>query len=714
MTGQGGSIMAHNGMHGLRPTLLSTALLIIAGPALAQDAEVAELVTPDSFLSAGIGAWSDDRPQQGIYDGMREQGGYLLLDGRYLSRDNATGTWIGLTGRNLGLDTRELRAEWLRQGNVGAFVEYSRIPRDNPYTFRTGLQGIGTTSLTISGAGAAALPFRDVELGTVRDQITAGFYKALSRTLNLKVSLRHEEKEGTRNWGLGSAPLFMVEPIDSTTDQLEATLNYVGERLQLSGGYYGSFYETTNTLIFGLRNGVATPGTVGSPNPTPLSQPLPNQAHQLFLDGGYSLTPTTRTTFKLSRSVATQNERLPTWDLAAPNAPFVGMPSHLNGRMDTTHAELGLTLRPLAGLSMLANLRYHDVNDKTPLLGVVGSNVTGVVTVHNTPQSYETATGRLEATYRLPAGYSVSGGAEAKQQNRFAPSFVNEIFVPYRVRLDEDTYRVGLRRGLSETVNGSLTFLHSKRDGSTLTPTEDFASDLISPIHIADRERDKWRAMLDWTPAERLTLQLALEQAEDDYSDERRYGLKDGRASLVSLDATYSVTDNWQLSGWYARDEARARQFNAQWSGAGVHQLDREANLEDKGDTVGLELRGRLSSALKLGAGALYAKSVSKYQDSITFVGAPVALPVETPLPDITNRLARLGVFAEYALRKTSSVRLDLVREEWRTDDWTWQFADGSPFVYGSGLAAAADGTFVVPNQRQNSTFAGLRYIERF
>ena len=78
--------MANKGKHGFRLTALSTALLVVHGPALAQDAEIAELTTPESFLSLGVGAWSDDRPQQGIYDGMRDKGGYLLLDGRYLKK----------------------------------------------------------------------------------------------------------------------------------------------------------------------------------------------------------------------------------------------------------------------------------------------------------------------------------------------------------------------------------------------------------------------------------------------------------------------------------------------------------------------------------------------------------------------------------------------------------------------------------------------------
>ena len=42
--------------------------------ALGQDATLGGLTVPDSFVSFGGGYWSDERPQQGIYDGMRDKG----------------------------------------------------------------------------------------------------------------------------------------------------------------------------------------------------------------------------------------------------------------------------------------------------------------------------------------------------------------------------------------------------------------------------------------------------------------------------------------------------------------------------------------------------------------------------------------------------------------------------------------------------------------
>ena len=72
------------------------------------------------------------------------------------------------------------------------------------------------------------------------------------------------------------------------------------------------------------------------------------------------------------------------------------------------------------------------------------------------------------------------------------------------------------------------------------------------------------------------------------------------------------------------------------------------------------------------------------------------------PLPDITNKLARLGLFAEYAIRKTSTVRFDLIHEDWRTDDWTWQ-----NWTY-------SDGTRITQPPSQKVDFLGVSYYYRF
>src|SRR5678815_1357099 len=147
-------------------TLLAAALAGTWGIAHAQeqDPAITELTKPDSFIGAGIGVWSDDRPRLGTYDGMREKGPYGLFDARINQRDDRTGTWFILDARRLGLDTRELRVDWLRQGNMGFFLEYNRAVRDEPNTVFTATQGIGTTTQRTPTPSATTLG--ELHLGT--------------------------------------------------------------------------------------------------------------------------------------------------------------------------------------------------------------------------------------------------------------------------------------------------------------------------------------------------------------------------------------------------------------------------------------------------------------------------------------------------------------------------------------------------------------------
>lgn len=80
------------------------------------------------------------------------------------------------------------------------------------------------------------------------------------------------------------------------------------------------------------------------------------------------------------------------------------------------------------------------------------------------------------------------------------------------------------------------------------------------------------------------------------------------------------------------------------------------------------------------------------------------------PLEDIKNTVTRLSVFAEYTLDRKSGLRFDMIHERWKTDDWSWQFADGSPFIFGT----TSDGTMIVTYPKQNSTFFGARYVYKF
>lgn len=63
-------------------------------------------------------------------------------------------------------------------------------------------------------------------------------------------------------------------------------------------------------------------------------------------------------------------------------------------------------------------------------------------------------------------------------------------------------------------------------------------------------------------------------------------------------------------------------------------------------------------------------------------------------------------MFANYSVDKSSDVRLDLLYQHFRTNDWQWGY-NGFPFVYW-------DNTTVSQNQNQKAAFVAARYIYKF
>ena len=101
------------------------------------------------------------------------------------------------------------------------------------------------------------------------------------------------------------------------------------------------------------------------------------------------------------------------------------------------------------------------------------------------------------------------------------------------------------------------------------------------------------------------------------------------------------------------------------------------------------------------------------------------------PLPENNYNILRLRLNATYALDKSSDLRFDYLFDRFRTNDWSYTFANGSNFNYYSGAVACtgcaptatingvtgvnvADGTSVTQKTNQSASYFGLRYIYKF
>ncbi|MCX7170202.1 MAG: MtrB/PioB family outer membrane beta-barrel protein, partial [Proteobacteria bacterium] len=307
-------------------TVLALSLLAAFTPAQAEDDPdlLARLSKPETSLSVGVAGVSGDSQNRSIfgqYNGMRKDGGSLLLDVDVIRRDEATGTWTILQGRNLGLDNRELGATYWKQGDWKVSAEYNEITRRDPRTINTGLLNVGTTAPVVSSLATPGTG-REINLDLQRKGVTLSTEKWLTPYLQFEASFKHEDKDGARLFGRGiacgafaavrnacgaatgallagtnTAFLMLPEPINSSTKQFEAKLNFTGDKFLLSGGYYGSFYTNSNGSLNPVVNGslwnsngtsFSAPGnTLQGFLQQPMALPPDNQAHQFYLSGNY-------------------------------------------------------------------------------------------------------------------------------------------------------------------------------------------------------------------------------------------------------------------------------------------------------------------------------------------------------------------------------------------------------------------------------------------
>lgn len=697
------------------PTLLALALLAAFGPARAEDAPP----PPESSVTVGTSLLSGndaDRALFGQYNGLRTHGATALLGFQYNRRDDESGTSLRLEGSNLFGSTRELDLRWKKPGDWKFSVSYGETQREEPNRASTG-----------------------ADLRLERKKFGVAMMKTLGPQWQIDVSLSSENKDGLRLFGIGMncpspvapgcggttgaqvgwAVLMLPEPVNANHSQIEARLSYAGDKLYVSAGYYGSFYQNqfgslSPNVPGTLNNAVGTPLPLAPGLQAILNQPvaLPpdNQAHQIDLSGRYSFTPTTHLNFKLSHAQALQHD-----DFAA--AGFTGAPagvSNLGGRVDTTLAQVGLSARPWAKLSLQAKLRYEDSDDSTP---IALYNIEDTSTYTNRRLPSTKLRGQLQANYQFSSDYRGTLAAELESIDRgiFTATSAAAGITALRQKTDETTVRAELRRRMNEELSGSISVARSRRDGSNWLrdnsgtgvtevsdasdPATGFARGIFMPT-LADRQRDTVKLQADWQPSDTVSLQLSARHGIDRFSTPSVYGVQTSGMDHVELDASYALSERWSLTG------------NLSYGTETLRQARPDAALlayDNTSSGFGLGVTGKATSTLQVGANLSHLDDRSTHAQALdaTADGASVALLAATGgLPDIIFRQTTLKLFGIYTVDKQSDLRLDLGYQRSTWSDWAWGY-NGVPFTY-------SDGTVVGQSIRQSVGFVGLRYSYRW
>lgn len=740
--------------HGSSKTLIALAVIAAISPARAADSpDISLVAAPSSYVSGGIGLSTGndkDRARFGLYNGLRQNSVNGLFDFGYLHHDSESGRWITFEGRNLGLDNREISVSARQLGEWRFTSEYSEIVRHDPRTINTGLTGAGSTTPTVNlltspGAGT------DLDLKLKRKAFTISGEKWFGGNVQVELAFRNEDKHGARFFGRGfncpsaSAPaptcgtplpggianqwalLMLPEPVDSNIKQVDGRLNFNSGKLFLSAAYYGSFYSNSNGSITPsvpavLANGLGTPVAL-DPGlrailQLPMALPPDNQSHTLSLAGSYAYSPQLRANFKYAYTRRTQEENFQSMGLTGAPAGR----SDLGGSLDIHRAQAGFSAHPMEKLHVHGDVKYVNQHDRTP---IALYNTEGASTFTNerfSPTKFDT---KVEATYRLPRNYNATAGVHYEHEDfgTLTPTTSIGGVSGIRQKLEEWGFRGELSKTMTENFTGRVSYEGSWRKGDSpwlkpraLPATGVFEASpscvsapgnaciygrtAIFPFIFENRERHKVRLMTNWDPIERLSLQLFADYGNDHYSGPTEHGLRDTSMGMLSFDATYTLSAMWKANAYWS--------YGRQTVHAG-HSTGYDAALRDTNNNLGVGVLGKPHERFRMGADLLYLHDKLKYdqvQDPAASAFNTLFLAEQGGLPDVTFRLIRLKLYGEYAVDKSSYIRVDFIHERSLFNEWTYRF-NGVPFTY-------SDNTTLSAKQHQQVSFIGVRYVYKF
>lgn len=800
---------------GVSQKVLALAIVAAFVPAHAEEsADVARLSKPASSVSvglAGVSGDSKDRSIFGQYNGMREHTGYGLFDIDLIKRDDATGTWMTLQGRNLGLDNRELGVSYEEQGNWKVMGGYNEITHHEMRTINTADSGVGSATPTVTrlatpGTGA------DVNLSLKRKSFTIGAEKWFSPSLLFEVTFKTEDKDGSRFWAKGydcaayvcalpagrttantvkNALLMVAEPVDTTTKQIDAKFSFNDEKLNLTAGYYGSFFtngygnvQATVPNALNNGNGTAANPLYGATAATviagggmslqnvlqlPMALAPDNQAHQIYFDGNYAFTPKVKATFKYAYTHATQNDDFLSSGLTGAPAGV----SNLGGVVDTTLAQFGMTAKPIAKLSLVANVRYERKEDKTPnalynveaqTVNPAGSqgtytstilNQTGVAsgTWNNNHVSVTKLTGKFEASYVLPANVRATVGIDRNEITRPVPTSMAEENVAGLAALREKTqetgYRAELRSAITETLNGAFSYATSKRTGSDWTSlsTLNPATPGISAANLAlinaycggracygqqlsDRYIQALSGAANGPAAGAAAFPMSLADLDRhkwklsaDWSPTEalslQFSYEDGKDSNTSMIGAAAGGRGFRDTGLKFYNVDATYMLSDDWKLTGyaargdqtlyVVSSGNMAALKNQNDAFGLGVIGKPSGKLEVGANLAYLSDVNKYGIQAT--------PTVTGAAATAANIAQAAVGVPDVTYKQTTLSLfgkyAIDKQSNVRVDLVHQRAKLKEWAWGNNGVpfVYADNTTVNLQEDQRVTYLGARYI---
>jgi len=379
----------------------------------------ASQVKPTNTANMGVGGVSGSSSKFGEYNGLQNSGPFGIGDFDFRggsAYDSASARRWQMKGRDLGLETRSLYAEFGLQGKFNFYVAYSELRANRSDTFQTPYTGAGTNNFTlpsswmvpvvpqrsatgfnfrifdpVAGSGsvyssagvltpptaaqiaigdairAADLPaFHNVYLYTKRTKVEVGARLNPSANVDIPLSYSFEHKAGLKAQGAVSSQVsehsvILPIPIDFDTSQANTAVFYRFKKLLLSAAFYGSYF-TDNFNSYTYQD-MADPTKSAT-----LATAPSNQFNQFTFLAAEKFKDSMKLVVSGSYGRNTQNDAFLGPSTAQNGQLAFGLPvPSLNGLVISSMVNGKFTAKPGKNWSLVAAYKYANLDNQTPV-----------------------------------------------------------------------------------------------------------------------------------------------------------------------------------------------------------------------------------------------------------------------------------------------------------------------------------------------------------
>lgn len=632
---------------------------------------------------AGASHVSDDALRYGNATGYDEKGAYVELGGtgRYANEGTEVSWWAS----DLGLASRTLELTVERPGTLSVNLGYRSIPYRLFDSTRT-VYAIGNDTLTrpstwtpasttggMSDLDAALHP---VNIESDRDILDFGLSYRLTSNIKVHADYQRQQRDGIRIASAGgyTQAQFLPRRIDDYTDQVDTGVAFDLGNLDVSLGYYGSFYG--NRVDYVRWDHLFTPFSSDGVGRTATE---PDNQFQQFVLSGVFRTDLLNTLVAFSAATGTgkQDMNLLPYtvnpDLNSPALPVTA----LDGKVDTGNYAFTLTSRPLAKARIKLAYRHDERDNRTPVLTwtrVITDTFVTNDAEENIPWSYRRSRLNLSATYSLFDTLTASAGYDRSDIERDFQEVADQTEKSSwgKLRWRPTAY-------LEATFKGGDA-LREVDDYDTSVAASFDQNPLMRKYYLAYRYREFAELALSASLPERpLSVGMTYLYADDSYS-KSELGMTASQERRYSFDFSWGLSENSTLYLTAGNEAIEATQVGSESFAGPTWTADHDDEFTHFGGGVrltGLGEKADLTLDYSHGSG----------ETEILYSGMSVA---PEALPKLDSTLDSLNLTLRYAWSDRLSTDFVLRWDSFETSDWALDgvLPDTIPSILGSGATS--------------------------